>query len=206
MRDSNHLGNMRLSNKRRRGGRGSQSCLLSGAAVISQRRHNTLVTSLTRCLPFLSPTHSLALSYVTVLRALFWFPSFNHPTPQCADPLSLPRPRPHKEYVITGESAAWWMTVCVSPQFSPGRSYSTEAIIRLTVGSSPAHRASSTFPPGLRVPLSLYASLPLSVFVSPSGLPDVPGYMPLSSLVQGTKATTRKEVSWGSGGGAKMKA
>lgn len=86
------------------------------------------------------------------------------------------------------------MTVCERPQFRPGRSYSAEAIIRLTAVSSPAHRASSTFPPGLWVPLSLYASLPLSVFVSPSGLPDVPGYMPLSSLVQGTKATTGKEV------------
>lgn len=87
------------------------------------------------------------------------------------------------------------MTVCERPQFRPGgRSYSAEAIIRLTAGSSPAHRASSTFPPGLWVPLSLYASLPLSVFVSPFGLPDVPGYLPLSSLVQGTKATTRKEV------------
>lgn len=86
------------------------------------------------------------------------------------------------------------MTVCERPQFRPRRSYSAEAIIRLTAGSSPAHRASSTFPPGLRVPLSLYASLPLSVFVSPSGLPDVPGYMALSSLVQGTKATMRKEV------------
>lgn len=87
------------------------------------------------------------------------------------------------------------MTVCERPQFRPGgRSYSAEAIIRLTAGSSPARRASSTFPPGLWVPLSLYASLPLSVFVSPFGLPDVPGYLPLLSLVQGTKATTRKEV------------
>lgn len=86
------------------------------------------------------------------------------------------------------------MTVCERPQFRPRRSYSAGAIIRLTAGSSPAHRASSTFPPGLWVPPSLYASLPLSVFVSPSGLPDVPGYMPLSSLVQGTKATMRKEV------------
>lgn len=86
------------------------------------------------------------------------------------------------------------MTECERPQFRPGRSYSAEAIIRLTAGSSPAHRASSTFPPGLWVPLSLHASLPLSVFVSPSGLPDVPGYMALSSLVEGTKARTRKEV------------
>lgn len=90
------------------------------------------------------------------------------------------------------------MTVCERPQFRPGgRSYSAEAIIRLTAGSSPAHRASSTFPPGLWEPLSLYASLPLSLFVSPSGLPDVPGYLPLSSLVQGTKATARKEVRGG---------
>lgn len=44
------------------------------------------------------------------------------------------------------------------------------------------------------MPLSLDASLPLSVFVFPSGLPDVPGYMPLSGLAQDTKATTRKEV------------
>lgn len=53
------------------------------------------------------------------------------------------------------------------------------------------------FPTGLLLPLSLNAFLPPSVFVFPSGLPDVPGYMPLSSRVQGTKATTRKEVRRG---------
>lgn len=79
------------------------------------------------------------------------------------------------------------MTVCERPQFSPsGRSYSAEAIIRLTADSSAAHRASSTFPPGLWVPLSLYASLPLSVLSVPPGSQ--------TSLVQGTKATARKEV------------
>lgn len=42
---------------------------------------------------------------------------------------------------------------------------------------------------GLLLPLSLCPFLLLHVFVFPSGLPDVPGYMPLSSWVRGTKPT-----------------
>lgn len=35
----------------------------------------------------------------------------------------------------------------------------------------------------------------------PSSLPDVPGYMPLLSVVQGTKTIARKEARRGGGGG-----
>lgn len=100
-------GNKRLSNKRRRGW-GSQSRLLKGAPVISQCRHNRLVTSLARCLRFLSPTHSLSLSHMSLSRERSFDSSLSIiPRLNVLTHSPWPRPRPHKEYVITGESVAW---------------------------------------------------------------------------------------------------
>lgn len=100
-----------------------------------------------------------------------------------------PQLYPHKEYVITGEPGltddrVWSHNAGRRESFCPG------AIIRLTTASSSVFGHCQNF---LQVSSSLCHRLPFCFFMFwPSSLPDVPGYMPLLSVVQGTKTITRK--------------
>lgn len=108
-----------------------------------------------------------------------------------------PQLYPHKEYVITGEPGltddrVWSHNAGRRESFCPG------AIIRLTTASSSVFGHCQNF---LQVSSSLCHRLPFCFFMFwPSSLPDVPGYMPLLSVVQGTKTITRKEARRGEKG------
>lgn len=168
---------------------------MKSCPVLSQIEQNALVTyqhTMPPCLYFLSFI-SLCLQGKN--------PSFDSPfpiiprlivltSPLCS-PMRSPQLYAHEEYVITGESRPdRWL--CVKPQCSPGRVILARAHYQINNPRFFCVWASLKSLTDLLLPLSLYAFLSCSVFVFPSGVPDVPGYMPLSSWVLGTKSTTRK--------------
>lgn len=176
---------------------------LKSCPVLSQCGHNRLVTYSTYLTHFLSPFLSPSLSYLNAFRGkiplLILFSQSSHASmcwpalsaPPCA---RCPQLYPHEEYVITGESRPdRWL--CVKPQCSPGRVILPRGHYQINSPLFLCVWASLKSPTSLLLPLSLYAFLPFLVFVFPSGLPDVPGYMPLSSWVQGTKPTSGKRWS-----------